>query len=64
MLRLSAALSQGMPFLRTDWYIVEGQLKFSEFTLYSDAGFAPFTPEHWDRNLGDRIDLSLLRSQA
>ena len=57
MLELSQKLSSHRPFLRVDWYIVEGQLKFSEFTYYSDAGFAKFSPEEWDYKLGEWIEL-------
>lgn len=57
MLELSAKLSDGMPFVRTDWYIVEGKLLFSEYTFYSDAGFARFEPAEWDYKLGEWIDL-------
>ena len=43
--------------MRVDWYVIDGQLKFSEFTYYSDAGFAKFEPEEWDQKLGDWIEL-------
>ena len=61
MLDLSEKCSQGFPFLRTDWYEVDGKVFFSEFTFYSDAGFAKFIPNEWDRKLGDLIDLSLVK---
>ena len=57
MLTLSKKLSKGYAFLRVDWYIVEGKLKFSEFTFYSDAGFAAFEPEEWDYTLGSWLEL-------
>lgn len=59
MLELSAKCSVGFPFLRTDWYEVNGEVKFSEFTLYSDAGFEPFHPAEWDKKLGDWIKLPI-----
>lgn len=55
MLALSRTLAANRAFIRVDWYIVEGKLKFSEFTLYSDAGMAPFVPESWDLHLGEKI---------
>ena len=57
MLKLSGYLSKNRPFLRVDWYIVNGQLKFSEFTYYSDAGVKKFHPNEWDYVLGDWIEL-------
>ena len=59
MLELSCKLSSHRPFLRVDWYIINGQLKFSEFTYYSDAGFAKFEPEEWDYKLGEWIELPI-----
>lgn len=57
MLELSNKLSKHRSFLRVDWYIIDGQLKFSEFTYYSDAGVAKFEPEEWDYKLGEWIKL-------
>lgn len=58
MLELSSKCSPNIPFLRTDWYEVNGKVYFSEFTFYSDAGMEPFYPEEWDQTLGDWIVLS------
>lgn len=57
MLALARRLSKGFPFLRTDFYVINGRVYFSEYTFYSDSGLAKFHPEHWDRQLGDWIDL-------
>ena len=52
MLRLSRVFSKGIPFLRTDWYIIWGKVFFSEFTFYTDAGMEPYHPDDWDIKLG------------
>ena len=57
MLALAAEASEGFSFLRVDFYVVNGKVYFSEFTFYSDAGTAAFTPSEWDRRLGDLIAL-------
>ena len=57
MLELSRILAGSRPFIRIDWYLLGDQLLFSEYTLYSDAGMAPFTPETWDRALGNKLIL-------
>ena len=54
-------LSKGIPFVRCDFYDVNGEPYFSEFTFYSDAGFERFYPNKWDRILGDRIDINKAR---
>ena len=57
MLRLAAKLSEGFPFLRTDFYEINGRVYFSEFTFYSDSGFERFHPDEWDEKLGALIRL-------
>lgn len=57
MLSLAKRLNGGRPFIRTDFYEINGRVYFSEFTFYSDAGFAPFTPGEWDERLGSWITL-------
>lgn len=55
MLDIAARLSQGFDFIRVDLYSVNGQVKFSEYTFYSDSGFAPFYPACRDEELGRLI---------
>jgi hypothetical protein len=57
MLEIAEKLAEGTSFLRVDLYSVNGDIFFSEFTFFSDAGFAPFYPETWDKTLGDWINL-------
>lgn len=57
ILELSAKLAGDIPFIRTDFYEVKGKVLFSEFTFFSDAGFANFEPEEWDIKLGSMLDL-------
>ncbi len=59
MLDMAAELSKGFPFLRTDFYCINGDIYFSEFTFYSDSGLVRFFPEEWDRKLGDLIVLPM-----
>lgn len=57
MLNWAKVLSDGIPFLRTDFYITNGRIYFSEFTFYTDSGFAPYEPQEWDFILGSWIQL-------
>ena len=58
MLRLAQVLSEGFPFVRTDFYSINDDIFFSEYTFYSDSGLAKFNPEKWDEKLGEMIKLS------
>lgn len=53
MLQLATKLSDGYPFLRTDFYVVNGKPYFGELTLYPASGLMPFVPDEWDYKLGE-----------
>lgn len=57
MLELSRRMSAGFPFLRVDFYEINGKIYFSEYTFFSDSGFAAFDPPQWDQKLGSWIKL-------
>lgn len=57
MLEIAKRLSLDTSFIRIDLYTVNNEIYFSEFTFFSDAGFAAFDPESWDEKLGEWIDL-------
>ena len=57
MLDIAQKLSQGHAFIRVDLYEANECVYFSEYTFYSDAGFAEFHPNEWDETLGAWIQL-------
>lgn len=57
MLRLSARLAKDFPFVRIDFYEVDGKVYFSEITFYPAGGMAKFVPEEWDETLGSWLTL-------
>ena len=57
MLELSRILSKDIPFLRTDFYIIDGRPFIGELTFYPAAGLAPFEPESFDYELGSWLQL-------
>lgn len=57
MLSLAKILSEGMPFLRTDFYHIDGKVYFGELTFFPESGYGKFTPEEWDEKLGSWITL-------
>ena len=59
MIKVVNTLCKDYPFIRIDLYQVNDSVKFSEFTLFSDAGFERFRPDSWDRILGDWITLPI-----
>ena len=57
MLALAKKLSEGIPFLRVDFYIIEHRIYFSELTFFPASGFEKFVPEEWDAVLGSCLQL-------
>lgn len=57
MIAFSEKLSQGIPFVRTDFYEIDKKLYFGELTFFPGSGFEEFTPESADRELGNWIKL-------
>lgn len=57
MKRLAAKLSTGFPFLRVDFYLINGKVYFGELTFHHDGGVVPFIPEEWNVKLGSMINI-------
>ena len=57
MVRLAEILSEGIPFVRVDFYEIKGKTYFGELTFYPGSGLEKFHPQTWDRTLGDWIEL-------
>lgn len=57
MLEFSRILSRDIPFVRTDFYVIEGKVYFGEITFFPASGMAPFEPESWDETLGSWLTL-------
>lgn len=57
MMCFAKKLSKDIPFVRTDFYEINGKVYFGEITFYPASGFSPFVPEEWDYKLGEWLEL-------
>ena len=64
MVGLSRRLSEGIPFVRVDFFEHGGAPRFSEMTFSPCGGFMRFDPPEWDGRLGSWIDLSGVRGAS
>ena len=64
MLHLSKELSKDIPFVRTDFYTVGHKVYFGELTFYPASGTKPFSPEQWDKILGEWLVIDTLDSHG
>lgn len=59
MLELARKLSTNIPFLRTDFYEINGKIYFGELTFFPASGFAKFVPDIWDYKIGEYLILPI-----
>lgn len=59
MKRLAKILAQNLPFLRADFYSVDGRVYVGEQTLYHNSGFSHISPPEWERKMGAWIALTV-----
>lgn len=59
MIELAEKLSTGIPFLRVDFYEVNGKIYFGELTFFPASGLGEFIPQEWDLKLGEWITLPI-----
>lgn len=57
MIELARILSKEIPFVRIDFYSIDGNIYFGEITLYPWSGWEKLYPEGWDKKLGDILYL-------
>jgi len=59
MKTLAERLSAGIPFVRVDFFQVNGKVYFGEYTFYDWAGLRPFCTDSLDFKLGKLINIPL-----
>lgn len=58
MKRMASVLSKGIPFVRIDFYDINGKAYFGEMTFFAASGFGLFRPDEWNEKLGSLIKIS------
>lgn len=53
------SLSEGIPFVRVDFFVINNQFYFGEMTFYPASGLGEFRPMEWNNRLGDLIKLPI-----
>ncbi|PCI03815.1 MAG: glycosyltransferase [Flavobacteriaceae bacterium] len=57
MIKLSRVLSKDFPFVRVDFYSIQGKTVFGEMTFYPSDGRKDFIPEEYNKIIGDYFTL-------
>ena len=57
MKKLASILSQGMPHVRVDFYVINDKIYFGEMTFFHCGGMVTVQPYEWNLKMGDMIKL-------
>ena len=57
MVKLAEQLSKDIPFVRVDFYEIDGHLYFGELTFFHHGGLGEIHPDEYKIILGDKIIL-------
>lgn len=57
MKNLAAVLSEGIPFIRVDFFCLRNRLYVGELTFFHQSGLMPIKPKSWDLLLGEWLQL-------
>lgn len=60
MKELSEKIAADFPFVRVDWYEVDGKVYIGELTFTPNGGLGRIEPREYERYWGDQIDLTEL----
>ena len=60
LLSLARTLSEGIPHVRTDFYIVRDHIYFGELTFFHGSGLEHITPSDFDKQMGSWLVLPAL----
>lgn len=57
MVEFAEKLSAGIPFVRVDFYNIDGKIYFGELTFFPANGMGRFEPKEWDKRIGEMLQL-------
>lgn len=59
MKMIATTLSQHIPHVRVDLYVINGKIYFGELTFFHNSGIFTITPDNWDYKIGDMLQLPI-----
>ena len=64
MKKLAEKLAQGIPFVRVDFYEIDGRVYFGELTFFPGSGMEDFSPIAWDYKIGEWVKMDKLAKES
>ena len=63
MVEIAELFAKDIPFLRVDFYIINGQIYLGEFTFFHNGGMSKFNPPEWNNIMGEWLVLPESKGQ-
>lgn len=63
MKTISELIAKDFPFVRVDWFEVNGRLYIGELTFTPNGGLGKIEPKKWEKYWGDQLDISALQEK-
>ena len=57
MIEIARKLSEGIPFVKVDFYNINGKIYVGELTFFPFGGFGTVVPDEWDEKLGEMLKI-------
>ena len=64
MLSIAKKLSQKFPFVRVDFYEIQGKPYVGEMTFYPGGGYNKYEPFTWENEIGSWFDLPKINKES
>ena len=59
---IAITLSKGIPHVRVDLYVINGNIYFGEMTFFHNSGIFSITPDEWDYKIGEWLDIDIYKN--
>ena len=61
MINMARTLSKDFPYVRVDFYNIDGKVIFGEMTFFPESGYYDFKPDEFDFILGEKFDITNIK---
>lgn len=63
MVEMAKTLSKDFPYVRVDFYDIDGRIYFGEMTFFPESGYYDFEPDEFDFMLGEKFKIEEIQQR-
>lgn len=61
MIEMAGTLLADFPYVRVDFYNIDGKIYFGEMTFFPESGYYDFEPDEFDFMMGKKFDIANIK---